>query len=123
MAFTSSSSGAPAGPSFAGFIPVSEKLTRTNFASWKAQVVSALKGAQLFKYVNPAVKPPPEFVVKKEDDKEQSVTNPDHDQWVAKDQMVLNFILSNLSKEILAQVNDEVTAAGARTVIQGLFAA
>lgn len=51
------------------------------------------------------------------------MVNPDYELWVAKDQTVLNFILSNLSKEILSQVNSEVTAAGTWTAIQGLFAA
>jgi hypothetical protein len=42
--------------------------------------------------------------------------------WVAKDQTILNYLLSNLLKEILAQVSTEVTAAGASVVITGMFA-
>jgi len=34
------------------FLPTNEKLNRTNFQSWKAQVVSALKGAQLGHLLN-----------------------------------------------------------------------
>lgn len=36
------------------------------------------------------------------DDKEPPVPNPDYATWVAKDEMVLNYILSNLGREILA---------------------
>jgi hypothetical protein len=58
MAFVSSSSGVSAVQPFATFLPVSEKLNRNNFQSWRAQVLSALKGAQLAKFLNPVVKPP-----------------------------------------------------------------
>jgi hypothetical protein len=36
-------------------------------------------------------------------------SNPDYASWVAKDQIILNFLLSNMSKEILGQVNTYVT--------------
>ena len=103
MAFASSSSVASDVQSIATFLPVSEKLNRANYQLWKAQVLSALKGAQLAKYLDPAVKPPAEVLTPKEDDKkEPPVPNPDYATWVAKDQTVLNFLLSNLSKEILS---------------------
>jgi hypothetical protein len=48
-----SSSAASAAPSL-GF-PMTEKLTRTNHPLWKAQVVSALRVAQLAGYINASV--------------------------------------------------------------------
>jgi len=41
---------------------------------------------------------------------------------MAKDLMVLNYLFSNMSKEILGQMNNEVTAAGAWAAIEKLFA-
>jgi len=43
-ASSSSSTVQPVVPSI-GFYPPSEKLTRSNFITWKAQVLSAIKGA------------------------------------------------------------------------------
>jgi len=47
--------------------------------------------------------------------------NPEYDAWVAKDQMVLNYLLSNMSKEILGQVNQEITASGAWRALEKMF--
>jgi len=82
------------------FIPVTEKLTRSNYQSWQAQVISAIKGAQAASFIKPSAKPPSEFLPAK-DDKEPSVSNPEYDVWVAKDQQVLSYLLTSLSKEIL----------------------
>jgi hypothetical protein len=43
MAFASSSFAQPV-VTFATFLPVSEKLTRSNYILWKAQVLLVLKG-------------------------------------------------------------------------------
>ena len=47
--------------------------------------------------------------------------NPEYDAWVAKDQMVLNYLLSNMYKEILGQVNQEITASGAWRALERMF--
>ena len=86
MAFASSSSAQPVVTSIATFLPVSEKLTRSNYLLWKAQVRSALKGAQLADFIEPTAKPPDAFLVPKGDDKKEPATpNPDYATWVAKD--------------------------------------
>lgn len=110
--------------------PVTEKLTRNNHPIWKMQVLSALKGAQLAFYLDTATQPPTPFLEsvksedkKSEDKKEDPVPNPEYDPWMAKDQVVLSFLLTSLSKEILAQV--PTTMASAKEVwaaIEGMFA-
>lgn len=124
MAFASSSSGASAASSLGIFLlPPSEKLSRSNFNLWKAQVLSALKGAQLAGFIESTAAPLDAFLPLKGDDKkEPPVANPEHAIWTAKDQTVLSYLLSNLGWEILAQVSTEVTAATARAAIQGMFA-
>jgi hypothetical protein len=68
--------------------------------------------------------PPPQFLEpKKPDDKEPSVLNPEYVDWVAKDQQVLSYLLTSLSKEILGRVNTEITASRAWAAIQAMFAA
>ena len=50
------------------------------------------------------------------------MSNPDYDIWMAKDQQVLSYLLTSLSKEILGQVSTEVTASTAWAAIVGMFA-
>ena len=107
------------------FLPTNEKLTKANFASWRAQVVSALNGYQLGKYILPGAEPPSKFLETKPgtqiDSKEPPAINPEYEIWIAKDQQVLNYLLSNMSKEILGQVNHEVTASAAGQPLKGCF--
>jgi len=109
MAFASSSSVVPVATSLGIFLlPPSEKLTRSNHVLWKAQVTSALRGARLVEFIKPTVSPPDEFLPpkdgKKPDGKEEPplVENPEYATWIAKDQMVLSCLLSNLGREILS---------------------
>jgi hypothetical protein len=64
---------------------------------WHAQVVSALKGAQLAGYIKATSKPPPAFLTLTKKGKEKGVTdappNPEYEIWVAKDQQVFSFLL------------------------------
>ena len=124
MAFhlASSSSGAPSVPSF-GF-SVTKKLDRKNFPMWKLQVSSALKGAQLFSFIGPDSNRLSPFLEAKTDDKKGDMEpNPDYESWVAKDQTVLSFLLTSLSKEISAQVpTTVVTAKQAWDAIEAMFA-
>jgi hypothetical protein len=84
--------------------PVTENLARNNHALWRAQVLSALRGAQAEKYINSATPVPPQKVPKAADQPDDIVPNPYYDAWVAKDQQVLNYLLSSMSREILSHV-------------------
>lgn len=90
MVFQGSSASAAA-PSFD--FPATEKLVKNNFQMWKAQVMSALRGAQVASFINPAAATPPKTVDKPDD----QVPNPGYDLLVAKDQQILNYLLSSLS--------------------------
>jgi hypothetical protein len=124
MAFASSSSALSAAVSLTTFLPVTEKLSHANHQSWKAQVLSALRGAQLADWLEADAQPPAKHLPKKkpDDDAEVPMANPDYAIWVAKDQTVLSYLLTNLSKEILSHVNTEITARGAWAAIEAMFA-
>jgi hypothetical protein len=100
MAFSSSS--LPTAISLGlAFIPISEKLTRHNYQSWKAQVTAAINGAQAAHLLNPNTTPPPPTITQKNaEGKDESTPNPDYAVWKAQDQQVLSYLLSGLSKEI-----------------------
>jgi hypothetical protein len=81
--------------------PISEKLTRANFPIWKALVLSALKGAQLQDFRDgKEVFPPNELVA---EDKKTKFANPEYAKMAAREQQVLDYLLSSLSHEMLLQ--------------------
>ena len=60
-------------------------------------------------YLDPLAQPPPKFLPgKKEegDDKEATpILNKEYAEWVVKDQQVLSYLLTSLSRDILSQVS------------------
>lgn len=123
MAFASSSA-AQAAALGVFLIPPAEKLSRSNHVLWKAQVLAAIKGAQLDGFIEPTAAAPDRFLPPKADAKggDPPVANPEYSSWVAKDQIVLSYLLSNLGRDIAAQVSMKVTAASAWAHIEEMFA-
>jgi hypothetical protein len=107
-------------------VQVTEKLTRQNHGMWSAQVLAILLGARLERYVNDkAVAPPEEIDEKKGDVNNGSpvkVSNPAYEEWFTTDQQVLGFLLTSLSRDILAQVAAARTSAEAWNTITDMFA-
>jgi hypothetical protein len=66
--------------------PVTEKLTRNNHALWKAQVLSALQGAQVAHLIDPETPLPDKTISQEVDKKTVQVLNPEYALWVVKDQ-------------------------------------
>jgi hypothetical protein len=88
---------------------ITEKLTKTNFPLWRAQVLPILRGAQLQGYLDGTDTPPGELEAKggekaKDGEKVKKVPNPDHAAWKAMEQQVLGFLMTSLSREVMAQV-------------------
>jgi hypothetical protein len=81
--------------------PITEKLTRDNFMLWKAQFIPAVRGAQLFGFLDGSVKVPEQEIENSENKKEE---NPAYARWVVQDQQLLSFLNSSLSREVLGQV-------------------
>jgi hypothetical protein len=80
MAFAESSFELSASAFLTTFLPVTEKLNCTNHQSWKAQVLSALSGAQLADWLEADAAPLEKFMPKKkpDDDNEPPVANPSY---------------------------------------------
>ncbi|KAK1604908.1 hypothetical protein QYE76_028689 [Lolium multiflorum] len=103
FASSSSSSMAPAGGSLGE--SVSEKLTTENFMIWKAQVMPAIRGAQLAGYLDGSEEEPEKDIATKDNDgKEVKIRNPEYTRWIAQDQSVLGYLLRNMTREVLVQV-------------------
>jgi len=64
-------------------IQVTEKLTKNNFALWRAQVLTAIRGAHLEGYVTGKVVAPAVEIDEKQADKVVKVSNPEYEEWYA----------------------------------------
>jgi hypothetical protein len=86
-------------------VVVSEKLSRINHATWKAQVLAAVRGARLEGHLTGYTPAPAVEIDNKDGDvKDIKIANPLYEEWFATDQQILNFILGSLTWEILSQV-------------------
>jgi hypothetical protein len=90
---------------------VGEKLTKTNYFLWQAQVLPAIRGAQLEWILDGSMSAPPSEVEETTDGKDVKKPNPEYARWVARDQAVLSYLLSSLTRDALAGVTSLKTAA------------
>lgn len=89
---------------------VAEKLTRTNYVLWRAQVMPQLRGAGLFGYADGTMPEPVKILVTKDKDgKEEQTMNPLHPIWFREGKQVLRYLLNTLTKEVLVQVTSIAT--------------
>ena len=101
---------------------VSEKLGKLNHALWKAKVHLAIRGARLHAHITGDTKAPEEELVATVDGKQEKRANPAFEEWEAKDQQVLSFLLSSLAKEVKIQVSTCETAAAVWKAIEQMYA-
>ena len=101
--------------------PVNEKLTRDNFLLWKAQVLPAIRGAQLTGFLDNSTPAPAKEVDVTTDGKTVKVANAAYGLWIAQDQQVLGYLLASLSREVLAQVVDQTTSASLWAAIAQMY--
>lgn len=118
----SSSSASTTNPLFG--VQITEKLSKTNHALWKEQVLSTIRGARLEGFINgKTVAPAAEIQEKAADGKLVNLPNPAHDEWFAQDQQVLGFLFTSVNKEVFAQIAGATTAFQAWTMVTKMFTA
>jgi hypothetical protein len=92
-------------------IPVSEKLTRDNHRLWCAHVLPAIRAAQLEGFLDGSEKAPKKNLEIEKDSKKLTIPNPDYAVWRVRDQHVLTYLVTSLSREVLAGVASNATTA------------
>jgi hypothetical protein len=103
-------------------IPISEKLTKTNYPLWRAQVLPAIHATQLEGLITSAEKVPEQSISVTNDDKTVSKEiNPSYIAWIARDQSVLGYIISSLTRETMMHVSWCTTAAHAWSTLTDLY--
>lgn len=116
----SNSSFSQAGNPLLGIV-ISEKLSKANNAIWKAQVLAGIHGARLMRHLTGETRAPPSEVFTKIDGKEVKTINSEYEDWYARDQQVLGFLLSSLSREALVPVFAKETAAQAWAKLETMY--
>jgi hypothetical protein len=101
---------------------VTEKLTKSNYLLWHAQIMSAICVAQLQGFLDSTEKQPSKTITKIVDGAAITETNPTHIQWVAQDQSVLGYILVSLSREVLTGVATLTTSAEVWSTVVSMYA-
>ena len=91
---------------------MTEKLGKNNFPLWKAQVLSAIRGAEVAHFLDAATAgEPPKFIPKAKETPDELIINPEHLKWVAKDQQIFNYLISSVSRDVQVQIASCTTAA------------
>nr|CAB3483590.1 unnamed protein product [Digitaria exilis] len=89
-------------------LPVTEKLSKSNLVLWQAQVMPAIRGAQLESHLDREAAVPPKELTAQIDGKPVKQANPEYITWVAKDQQVLSYLLTSMTREVMTQAAVEV---------------
>jgi hypothetical protein len=100
---------------------VYEKLATQNHATWKAQVVTTMRGARLQGYLTGQTAKPAAKLEAKDSDKTIKVVNPAFVDWRAAYQQVLSFLLASVSKDVLIQIATKQTTSHAWSSIEAMF--
>ncbi|KAL5742268.1 hypothetical protein ACOSP7_029000 [Xanthoceras sorbifolium] len=90
------------------------KLDNKNFLLWRQQVQAVIKGNRLFPFIDPTVLPPLQF-------NSNGFMSEDFLDWEQQDQILLAWILSSISQELLPEFVGCQTACEAWQTIEQLF--
>jgi hypothetical protein len=103
-------------------VPVSKNLMKTNYPMWRTQVLPAIRVAQLEDLLTgDDVAPAKTIVVTNINKTTTSTTNPAYTSWVARDQAILGYLLSSLTRETHMHVSHCNTAAHAWSTLANLY--
>lgn len=94
-------------------IPISTKLNRTNYLTWKSQIEPILYGYGLHRFLT-STPPSPNITING-----QSCSNPDHKQ----DQILLGWLRSSLSETILGELVSCTSSSALWSNLQQSFSA
>jgi hypothetical protein len=120
IALTSSSSTTAIPSTFS--ILINEKLAKRNYPLWRAQVMLAIRAAQFEGLLTGNDSAPNKHLVVINPDKSTSSTpNPAYTSWVARDQAVLGYLLSSLTRETLLHVSRCTMASQAWGTLAKLY--
>jgi hypothetical protein len=102
--------------------PPAQPLTRANYLPWKALVIPAFRGANIMGLIDGTDAAPSRTIEAEDSSKNKiQVPNPDYVTWIARDQLVMRWLLNSLSPDILSHVLRVDSTASAWIAINGMF--
>ncbi|KAL5851966.1 hypothetical protein ACOSQ3_007084 [Xanthoceras sorbifolium] len=90
------------------------KLNQNNFLLWRQQIMAAIKGNRLSPFINPEVALPAQF-------NQGGSVSESYLDWEQQDQVLICWILSSISQEILPELVGCIIAYEAWSTIERLF--
>ena len=100
---------------------VSVRLDETNFLIWKHQILSAIRGYNLYDFIDRSVKPPAKYTPDPKDPEPASL-NPDYKDWERQDQLLASWISCSMTDPMLTRVVGCTTSLQIWERIQSHFA-
>lgn len=100
------------------------KLDRNNYIIWKSQLLPVLRGHDLEGYVDGTHKCPSRIISNSssEENSSQATVKPTYSVQIKWDQLLLSWILSTLTKGVLAQVVGCVSSRDVWKTLENMFA-
>ena len=102
-------------------LPVTEKLSKNNLGLWKLQVLPAIRGALMEGFLDGSTAAPSKEIDVKHGDKTVKEANLEYASWVVRDQQVLSYLLSNMTRDVMAQVAMAKTAAELWAAVEEIY--
>jgi hypothetical protein len=102
-------------------VPITEKLTKTNYRLWRAQIMPAVRAVQLEDLLTGDEHKPAKLISIKNGDSVTEQPNHEYTKWVTRDQALLGYLLSLLSREVLMGVTTHMTSAAVWSALADMF--
>ena len=103
--------------------PPKQQLTRSNFPIWRVQVLPAIRGAMAMGLLDGSEAAPPKTLAKEKDAADATAApNPAYAAWLARDQIVLSYLVNSISPEILQHILRLEHAAPVWSAVEKMFA-
>jgi hypothetical protein len=102
-------------------ILVVEKLSKTNYMLWHAQVMSAIRATHFDDLLLGKEKMSAKTVSDKVDDVVTEKPNPNYLNWVMRDQALLGYLFSLLTREVLQGITMLMTSASVWSTLEDMY--
>lgn len=99
------------------------KLNHDNYLLWKNMVLPVIKGNRLEGYITGSKPCPPEFIKpeKDESDEGELVENPDFEDWMVRDQILLGWLYNSMEPDVASEVMGFETSKSLWDAVKDLF--
>uniref|UniRef100_A0A803NLS7 Retrotransposon Copia-like N-terminal domain-containing protein n=1 Tax=Cannabis sativa TaxID=3483 RepID=A0A803NLS7_CANSA len=107
--------------------PFALKLDRNNYTLWRTMVFTIVRGHRLDGYLTGARSRPPETIPSVLDSDENVgfgvQTNPNFEQWIIHDQLLLGWLYGSMTEEIPTKVMGSESSVALWSALQALYGA